>query len=158
MPAPLDPEKREHIEQAIRAGGKRNQIARDHGVSAGTVSNIARRLEATGSDPAFDRSETKRACADRSVDLAERRTAFAVKLQDAIERIEVRMWEEQTVVVATQDGIEIAKRPTDAGEFRNFMTAIGIGVDKIRVLTDGGDGAARAASLLERLMEHVDAG
>jgi transposase-like protein len=68
MPAPLAPRKRAAILKDIEAGGKpRNQIARDHGVSAGSVTNIAR--EARIGD-AFDRSSTKKATEAAQIDHA----------------------------------------------------------------------------------------
>lgn len=42
MPAPLPRNQREAIAQDIRAGMGRNAVARKHGVSAGTVTKIAR--------------------------------------------------------------------------------------------------------------------
>lgn len=59
MPPRLPDDQREAILADIRAGGKsRNQVARDHGVSVGTVSNIAKQA---GLTDAFDRSQTKNA-------------------------------------------------------------------------------------------------
>jgi|UPI0008DA3ED8 transposase-like protein len=43
MPAPLSPTRRAAIADDIRAGKGRNAIARDHGISPGTVTTIARR-------------------------------------------------------------------------------------------------------------------
>lgn len=56
--ARISDSKRQTIAADIRAGKARNQIARDHGVSAGTVTNIAREFVI---EDAFDRSATKRA-------------------------------------------------------------------------------------------------
>jgi transposase-like protein len=66
MPA-LAPEKRAAILADIRSGRKsRNAIAREHGVSAGTVTNIARQAGLTA---AFDRSATKSATEAAVADL-----------------------------------------------------------------------------------------
>jgi transposase-like protein len=63
-------DKRQAIADAIRAGGKRNEIARDFHVSPGTVSNIATEFEL---DQAFDRTATVRASAAKRADNAARR-------------------------------------------------------------------------------------
>lgn len=74
MPPPLDPVKRAAIEDAIRSGGmSRNQIAREHEVAQGTVSRIARALEAAGEPPAFDRAAVEAATQARAKDNAQRR-------------------------------------------------------------------------------------
>lgn len=72
MAKPITPGKRRKIVQDIRAGKGRNQIARDNGVGAGTVSRIADELGL-----ALDRSMTKEATQAALVDHAARRTALA---------------------------------------------------------------------------------
>lgn len=58
MPPRLPDGQREAILADINAGKARNRIARDHDVSPGTVSNIAKRAGVTD---AFDRTQTKNA-------------------------------------------------------------------------------------------------
>lgn len=164
MPKALDPATRQAIEQGIRAGQTRNQIARDNNVSGSTVTKIAKALEAHGDlDSApFDRTQTKQATASKLTDLAARRAELGQLLLEDAFLLRVRMWSKQkALVLANVKGggqrVEIVERDTEAGEFRNYMTSIGIAVDKMRVLVDSDEGTAKAVSLLERLMEHVDA-
>lgn len=78
MPAPLDPAVSAAILDAVKAGGRsRAAIAREHGVSAATVGNIARRA---GVVDAFDRSATAAATTAALVDNASRRAALETKL------------------------------------------------------------------------------
>jgi|RhiMethySRZTD1v2_1073278.scaffolds.fasta_scaffold429297_2 transposase-like protein len=72
MAKPVTPDKRKKIAQDISAGKGRNQIARDHGIGAGTVSRIAQEFGLT-----LDRSITKEATAAAVIDHAARRAALA---------------------------------------------------------------------------------
>jgi transposase-like protein len=163
VPKALDPATRQAIEEAIRAGQTRNQIARDHSVSGSTVSKIGKELEAReGLGPAFERSQTKRARERRSDDLAARRTELAGLLMDDAFRLREKQWETQPqlMVVARRGGgaeVEVVQVAASSTDHRNYATAVGINVDKVRTLTDGADQTQKAVSLLERLMEHVDA-
>ena len=164
MPAPLNPEVRAAIKQDIRDGKSRNQIARDHSVSGSTVGKIAKHLEANGelAAPAFDRAHTKRATASKQVDLAARRAELGgLLMQDAFDLRE-RMWGEQyqAVVVPRKGGgasTEIVAVPTSAADFRNYLTSIGIAVDKVRVLTEVDSNAQEAVSLLGTLVGDIRA-
>ena len=88
MPKALAPELREAIIEDIRAGKSRNQTARDHDVSAGTVTNIAK----TVSDHAFDRSATKSATEAAVADNAAWRAAtsrrFLAKCNDVLDQMD----------------------------------------------------------------------
>lgn len=89
MPRPINPDTRTKIIHAIKAGGRRNQIARDHGVSPSTVTLIAKQ-ENLGS--AFDRTNTVAATRAAGVDAAARRAALIdelyAKAARALERLE----------------------------------------------------------------------
>lgn len=90
MPAPLDPDKRDAIADAIRAGGKRNDIAREHHVSPSTVTRIGRDLEDKGEldTPAFDRTKTESASRARAKDNALRRAELEAEfLRRAVEEL-----------------------------------------------------------------------
>jgi len=65
MPAPLAPRKRAAVLKDIRAGLPRNEIARKHKVSQGTVTGIAKAEHLTD---AFDRSATIKATAAAQAD------------------------------------------------------------------------------------------
>lgn len=76
MPPPLPDNKRAAILADIQAGQKsRNQIARDHGVSAGAVTKLA----PPGS---FDRSQVKRATEAKVADNKARRAEISRRFLD----------------------------------------------------------------------------
>jgi transposase-like protein len=138
MPAPLDPDKRANIVAAIEAGGTRNAIAREHGVSGHIVTKIAQ--EDNLDTSAWDRASVKRATEAKAADLAAERTRLAGLLMEDTFRLRERMWSSQQVVmvVGVKGGgarTELVDIETSAGDFRNYLTAIGIAVDKIGVLT-----------------------
>lgn len=117
MPRPIPDQVRDAILDDIRAGTKsRNQIARDHNVSVGTVTNIAKRAGLTS---AFDRSATKNATAASIVDAASRRAQLAEKL---IKLAELSM--DQAVA-------ELGEASS-----RDAAVVLGIAVDKHRQLVD----------------------
>lgn len=102
MPKPIPPHKRDAILTDIRAEEKpRNQIARDHHVSVGTVSNIAKDAGLTG---AFDRSNTKKATeakrADhqaRLVELASKAAWLAERALESFEAMSEEDWARQSL-------------------------------------------------------------
>lgn len=85
MPPRIPDHKRSAILADIRAAQKpRNQIARDHGVAVGTVTNIARE---NGLVDAFDRSATKKATEAKVIDHKARLVAIAGRSAGLAERI-----------------------------------------------------------------------
>ncbi|TQL46684.1 hypothetical protein FB562_2208 [Homoserinimonas aerilata] len=76
--AKLTDEQRDQILALHAQGLARNEIARQTGVSTGSVTNVCK-----DNDRAFDRSATKDAQAARSVDLAEARLNLAQRLNVA---------------------------------------------------------------------------
>jgi len=137
VPAPLSHEKREAIEHAIREGGTCSGIAREHQVSRSTVSKIGKEIEAETGSPSFERSQTKSARAALDVDVSLQRVELAKLLMVDAFRIRERMWEEQVDYVSggSEFGAQRVERPTNAREFKDFATAIGIMIDKVGVLT-----------------------
>lgn len=149
MPAPLDPDKRAAIAQAIRDGNGRNEIARFFEVSPGSVSNIARE---EGLTDAFDRTATERATEAARLDMAAWRASFAQRLAQRAEWVEDRFDEQQPTVIGTKEGAEIVWTDATSTDVRNLMTALGIAVDKIAVLTrDDSQGLAAVDSWLHSL-------
>lgn len=142
MPAALDPHKRAAIAQAIRDGGTRNAIARQHDVSPATVTLIAQQ---DGITDAFNREGTKRATEARRIDqaaaslaLAGRWSTFSGKVLASLERVTDDEWDE----VGLLDRARIA----------------GIAVDKSLVLQRTGDpGADASQTLVAELLEGLRA-
>ncbi|MER7206355.1 hypothetical protein ABT340_04750 [Streptosporangium sp. NPDC000239] len=83
MPRAIPDDVRDAILDSIRAGGKRNAIARQHGVSVGTVTNIAQRAGLTG---AFDRSATKNATEAKKADNAALRASTSRRFLEEANR------------------------------------------------------------------------
>lgn len=116
MPPPLDPQLRAAIAEAIKAGGKRNEIAREHGVSPSTVSKIARD---DGLTSAFDRTQTKNATEAARADNAARRAQLAEKL----------------IALAELSMDQVIAELGEASA-RDAAVVLGIAVDKHRQLVD----------------------
>lgn len=124
-------DKRAAIEADIRAGQKsRNQIARDHDVSVGSVTNIAKGL---GLTTAFDRSATKNATKAAQLDAKARRAVLQHRFLDRAERALDDM--ERAHLVFNFGGKEntyaehLLDRPP-TGDQRNLMIIAATGLDK----------------------------
>ncbi|MFI7532596.1 hypothetical protein [Streptosporangium sp. NPDC049376] len=138
MPPPIDPTTRAAILDSIHAGGKRNEIARQHNVSPSTVSKIARD---EGVTTAFDRTQTETATRAKQADNKSRRTQLAsLALDDA-------------------DTMRRRALAAEAGrDARDFATAYGIFIDKHVVLErlDSDNGASEARSMLGAIAEALE--
>ncbi|MFE9170871.1 hypothetical protein ACFYNZ_15310 [Streptomyces kebangsaanensis] len=87
MAAPLSEEQRAAVlEAARRPGASRNGVARETGVSEGSVTAIC-----SEAGISFDRSQTAAAVQARSVDLKARRLELAVDLLDDVTEARTRM-------------------------------------------------------------------
>lgn len=160
MPKPLDPEKREAIEQAIRDGKKRNEIAREFDVSGATVTNIGKKLEATEGLRAFDRSATKHATEARVADQAAERARLRGLLLEDAHRLRAQLWEPCTLFNFggkdnTLNSVDLAE-PTFEQKAK-IMTSVGIAVDKIVRLDQAGESTEQAATLLGALVGEIRA-
>jgi transposase-like protein len=160
MPPPLDPDKREAIAQAIRDGGKRNEVARQFEVSPSTVTTIAKN---EGIDGAFDRTATKRATEARNADTSARRAALKGLLVEDAHRLRAQLW--QPCVMHnfggkdnTHNSIELPQ-PTFEQQ-RNIMTSVGIAVQRVADLEklDMGGGVEEAAGLIRDLVDSIRGG
>jgi len=136
MAKPLTDDEKAVIVEAIEAGEPRNEIARRHQRSAGTITRIA---QAHGLS--FDRSKTKTATqakvADNEAALAELRAEL---IADA-RRLRAELWEPcvEKKPMVVSDGAQVGShvevvevhydRPPFADKQR-IMTSVGIAVDK----------------------------
>lgn len=158
MPKPLDPTIREQIEQAIRAGGHRNAIAREYGVAGSTVGKIARNIEPDLGHPAFDRAQTKRATAALQADQAAERARLRDLLLGDAHRLRAQLWNPAVFhSFGGKDHTHIAlelDQPTFEQQ-KAIMTSVGICVDKIVRLDSTDAGVEQAAGLIERLMSGI---
>jgi len=133
--------KRQAITDDIRDGKPRNQIARDHDVSVGSVTNIARE---SGLTDAFDRSATKKATAANIADhrarliaLASRAAGLAERALGSFERMTDEEWARTS--------------------FHSRGIVLGIAADKARELAPDDSGAEGIASLLGDLLGNLKA-
>ena len=153
MPPPLDPELRAAIIASIKAGGKRNEIAREHHVSVSTVSRIAQQ---EGLGDAFDRSQTENATRAMQIDNKARRAGISARLLDKAEQCLDLM--DEPYLVHSFGGKDntynehLLDRPPST-DMRNFMTTAAVAIDKHAVLEklDSDQGAAGARSMLLNL-------
>lgn len=156
MPKALAPEKREAIAADIRAGKPRNQIARDHDVSAGTVTNISR----TVPDHAFDRAQTKIATEARVADMAAMRAATSRRFLDECNRLLDQLHKPHTAYAFggkdnDYNEHEFPEPPVDAK--KTLITAAAIAFDK-HIAQDrhdatGADGASSVDAWLAAMIE-----
>lgn len=151
MPKALPQRKRNAILEAVKAGGKRNEVAREHKVSPSTVSAIAKQA---GLVSAFDRTLTEKASRAKAADNKAKRTQLQTDLLDDAQRFRGRAWSPYKVPVATAEGVEIVTLSLPPlPDAQRAYTAIGICVDKDmayeRAATDSG--AEHAKSMAGRL-------
>lgn len=159
MPPPLDPAKREQIAQAIRDGGTRNAIARDHDVSPSTVTMIAKQERIDG---AFDRSATAPAREAAIADAKNRRANLRVALANDMARLREQLWEPARIHNFNKDGEHtsvLLDEPT-FGDKRALTQSIKALGDTMLALekADSGGGVEEAAGLIRDLVESIRGG
>ncbi len=153
MPPRIPDDKRAAILAEVKAGTKgRNQIARDHGVSVGTVTNIAN--SAGIGQTAFDRSVSEKATQAVVADNRSRRARIASELLDDVERLRKRAWEPYTYYERGQQGPELVtlEQPPQK-EAKEAYVAIGICLQRHAELEkhDADRGDEKAKSMLTDL-------
>jgi hypothetical protein len=150
MPKPLSDAKRAEILSLHGQGLTRNEIARQSGVSVGSVTNVCRKSGAT-----FDRSQTKDATEARKVDLAEARMNLAYRLNTAAldmldmldKPFEVFNFGGKDNTFASQvlDSVPVEAR-------RTIITSTAIVFDKItRIVEKSDDGLEDALGVADKL-------
>ncbi|GAA3441050.1 hypothetical protein [Planomonospora venezuelensis] len=152
----LPDDKRQAILDDIKASQKsRNAIARDHDVSVGTVTNIAKR---NGLTTAFDRSSTKRATeakqADNRAVRAELSRRLLAKAGDLLDQMDGEYLVYSFGGKDNTFNSKVLPKPP-AAELRNLMTSAAVAIDKHVVIDrhDSGAGAEQAVSLLGALLD-----
>lgn len=125
---PIDPTIRAAIIADFTTDRARNQIARDHRVSASTVTKIAQEV-----GHVFDRTATKHATAAAVVDNKARRAAISRKFLEKADKLLDQM--EQPHLVFSFGGKDNSynERTLDApptADIRNLMTSAAIAFDK----------------------------
>jgi transposase-like protein len=148
---PLTPEERDRIVQLAADGMSRNDIVRETGRAAGTVTKVVR--DAGGG---FDRTATVAATKAKQVDAKARRAALKLNLLADAEQLRLRLWEPAEVVLSTPKGpARVTLDLPPARDARDIMGAVQAAVrshvDLDRL--DVSDGAENAKSMLGQLGE-----
>lgn len=156
MPKPLSQDLRNAITADIKAGKKRNQIARDHHVSGSTVTKIATQLTDAEGQPVgdFDRSQTEKATRAKRFDSAAARAQLVEDLYGDAQRFRARGWAPYTQIVSGPAGAElVTTKMPPLRDQQSAYTSLGICVDKAAKLeaADASDGSASAKSLLGQI-------
>lgn len=153
---PVQPEERARVEGLIRDGVPRNEIARQTGLGAATVSRIADSAGLT-----FDRSATAEATRARVLDLADARTRLiAGAVRNAEEALQ-SVWGAVLVYnIGGKDNTytehELASAPVTMR--KEVQTIVGIAIDKVtKALEATPVGTGEAESVLDRIEAGIDA-
>ncbi|MFI0406602.1 hypothetical protein [Actinomadura sp. 3N508] len=151
MPPRIDDDTRTKILNAIKAGKlSRNAIARKHGVSVGTVTNIAKAANLTS---AFDRSKGKNARAREAAkfDAEHARARLLIDLYGDAQRLRERAWSPYTQIVTGPLGPElVTTKLPPLRDQQAAYTAMAITLDKalkIEALNTG-DGAEKGKTMI----------
>lgn len=156
MATKLTDQERQAILDDITAGTARNEIARKHKRSPGTISNIARDAGLEG--VAFDRTATARASAAKQADNRARRAELSALLLEDSFKLRDRMWAPgETVVPSGQ--IVVTTLPV-ARDVRDFSASVQANVKshlEIEKHDDGDQGAVDAKSMLLGVAEGLRA-
>lgn len=137
-------------------GLSRNAIARETGISTGSVTRIC-----TAAGRAFDRAATKDATRARAADMAQARTALAWRLDEAANSM-LDMLGKPFVVFNfggkdnTFNQATLDTPPVEA--VRTIITSAAIVFDKLsRVVESTPEGTGEAESVLDRIEAGIDA-
>jgi AcrR family transcriptional regulator len=141
------------IRELAESGMGRNEIARELGVSVGSVT-------AHAPAGAFDRSATMAAVKARQADMAEKRAKLAADLLEDAARLREQMWQEALVYNFggkdnTYEEHYLPEQPVDGK--RTLMQAVTAAVNAhVRLIDHNGDGTTeQAKSVLDGFMEAV---
>ncbi|WP_295851211.1 hypothetical protein [uncultured Microbacterium sp.] len=152
----ISPEQRQQVLDLHAQGLPRNDIARQTGISAGSVTNICR-----DAGLSFDRSATKQATAARTVDLAAGRIRLAEKMLAASESMLDKI--DEPYLVYNFGGADNSYRehllesaPVEVK--RNIITTAGITFDKLTRIVERSDtGLEQAVGVLDTIARGFDA-
>lgn len=147
---PVDDKTRERARELIRDGVGRNDVARQLGIAAASVTMIAK---AAGLD--FSRSATAVAVEARRVDRAARRGLIIDRLYDRAERVMSRLEAElytYTVIVPGQGPEAVHEADPPARDEKDLASAVGAYLSQAAKLEDiDGDSSSDAKSMLADL-------
>jgi len=155
VPKRITPEDRQAVLDLHKAGRSRNDISRETGVSAGSVTTIIR--DAGGS---FERTATEAATKAKKADLAARRAALEEALIGDAERLRARIWQPRDYArpVGGIGLVEWSLSEPAAEDQLKLMQAAGAAVDralKIDQHAQATSGADETRGLLGELFDQI---
>lgn len=138
----VSPETRARVIELFAEGMGRNAIAREVGISGGSVTTIARDV-----DHVFERRDTELAVRARQIDLAAARAELAqmliVRAREALEDMDAPVesghWSSSTEHTSASYDSVVLDEPTIADRQR-LITIAGIGIQRAADLTRASDG------------------
>ncbi|WP_146116816.1 hypothetical protein [Microbacterium sp. MYb64] len=147
---------RDEVTRLHAQGLSRNAIARETGISTGSVTRIC-----TAAGLAFDRASTKDATRARAADMAQARTDLAWRLEAAANTM-LDMLDKPFTVYAfggrdnTFNSAELVSAPVDAR--RTIITSAAIVFDKLsKIVESTPEGTGEAETVLDRIEAGIDA-
>ena len=148
---PVDPEQRARATEMMREGKGRNEIHRETGISAATITKIA-----AEEGHSFDASETEAAVNVRRTSRAARRSDIIDRLYDRTEAILDRLEADEFSTLASGEyglSITLTLGYVPTVDEKNLAASINTYLDRAAKLelVDDGDGVAEADSMLGRL-------
>lgn len=151
---PITDQDRQQVAELHAAGRSRNQIAREIGRAASTVSKIAAAFDPPLS---FERERTQKATAAKVADAKARRAALALALLGDAERLRRQMWAPATIYNFGGKDNDYNERAVDKPPFADqlkIMQTTGLAVDRhVRLVElDADAGVDDAKSMLTDLM------
>ena len=153
---PISDQDRERVRQLHARGMSRNDIAREIGRAAGTVTKIARQLGLS-----FDRTATKAATEAKVADARDRRANLAVALLADAERLREQLWRSCSIYNFggrdnTYNEVLVVEPPF--ADKLKILQSVNIAVDKALRLDEYDSGNATVAgSLLGSLFASLQA-
>ena len=152
---PITDDQRQRIIDLHGQGLSRNDIARQTGVSAGTVTNVCK-----ANDLTFDRSATINATQAKVADNKSRRAAIIGRLYGRAEAILDRLEADKYVyTVATKDSVEkVEDVAPPAGDERNLATSIAVYLDKATKLEDYDRTGAESGAAVDKWLAYMMGG
>lgn len=152
MAGKITDEQRAEVLRLHSEGLARNAIARETGISAGSVTLIC-----TENGRSFDRSATKRATEARAIDLAAGRIRLAEKMLAAAEDMLDRIDDEYVVYNFGGKDNTFEQRTLETAPVevrRNIITTAGITFDKLsRIVEKDNGGLDEAVGMLDALAD-----
>lgn len=155
MATPIPETTRRLIKDLHAAGKSRNAIAKEAGVSVGSVTNICKKA---GLD--FDRTHTRAAVAAHAIDMKAARQQLMFDLMGDAQRLRQQLWQPAKVISFGGKDNTLAETTLDEPQFvdkKNILSAVGIAVDRV-VKLEAIDASSQELTAVDAWLNHMTAG